>query len=223
MQIGLISDIHANIDALHAVLAALDGVDQIICAGDLTGYYTHPGEVVDEIRKRRIQTLAGNHDVYLTHPPVNPNNLLRASIEFTHRHLDAAQEQFLAGLPVERWVTIDGVRLAIFHGSPWNPKEEYIYPDYKNFHNFETIEADIIVMGHTHRPMHVKVGDRLVVNPGSVGQPRDGDRRASFAILDTSSRHVRFERAAFDMEAVEAQASQAGLARVAKLEISTEN
>jgi putative phosphoesterase len=208
MRIGLISDIHANVSALRAVLDALGEVDAILCAGDLTGYNEFPNEVIEEIQSRGVQTIAGNHDVYLWAPPASPNAILKRSIDFTRGVITPANLQFLTGLPCQRMFNFDGVRVAMYHGSPWDPQEEYIYPDYRTWERFAQIDADIVVLGHTHRPILRQIGALTVVNPGSVGQPRDGDPRPSYAVLETLSRKVELARVDMGKSSFQTRQSQ---------------
>ncbi|MGD1277673.1 MAG: metallophosphoesterase family protein [Tepidisphaeraceae bacterium] len=213
MRIGLIADVHANLQALRAVLEALSGVDAILCAGDLTGYFTCPNEVIDELSGRGIEFIAGNHDVYLRRPPASANATLRRSLEFTRATITKKNADALAAAPCQKHLTLDGLRISLFHGSPWDAQEQYIYPDFKDWQRFAEVDADVIVLGHTHRPFLREVAGRLVINPGSCGQPRDGDPRASFAVLDTRTRQVQFARAAYDVDAAVDEAQRLGLGR----------
>jgi putative phosphoesterase len=197
--------------ALEATLRKLRDVDALVCAGDLTGYYTWPDEVVAELIERGVRFIAGNHDRYLQSAPPNCGPLLAQSIEFTRRRLSPKNATLLAEKTCSAAMTFDGVRLAVFHGSPWDAQEQYIYPDFAGFDRFAGVDADVIVLGHTHRPMLREVAGRLVVNPGSCGQPRDGDDRAAYAVLDTATRQVSFGRVEYDIDAVAAAVDRAGL------------
>jgi putative phosphoesterase len=194
MRIGLISDIHANLPALRAVLDVLEQADQILCAGDMTGYFQSPNEVIAELRARNVTMISGNHDVYLHRPPANPNAILRRSLDETHGAISTENIAFLAALPCEMKLTLGGVRIAMYHGSPWNAQEQYIYPDFREWERFAEIDADIVVLGHTHRPILRQIGSVTLINPGSVGQPRDGDSRPAYAILDSNTRQVQLCR-----------------------------
>ncbi len=211
MKIGLISDIHANLRGLEAALACLEDVDQILCAGDLTGYYTQPNEVIAKLRERGVKWIAGNHDVYLRGIPATANGALPTSVEFTRNAITAENATLLATAPCQMRVLVGGLHIAVFHGSPWNPQDEYIYPDFKEWERFVAVDADVVVMGHTHRPLLRYVAGKCIVNPGSVGQPRDGDPRAAYAVLDTEGVAVTFGRAAFDAAAADQEAAAAGL------------
>lgn len=212
MLVGLISDPHANLYGLRAALDSLRHVDLVLCAGDLTGYYTRPNEVIELLAERRALFITGNHDAYLAQgAPTRANDVLRRSIDFTRERLTEENARLLAAVPPEMRLNLDGLSIAMFHGSPWDPLEQYIYPDYGDWDAFAEVDADVIVLGHTHRPVLRHIGGRVVVNPGSCGQPRDYDPRAAFAVLDTRPREVRLERVTYDIDAVEAEVRDAGL------------
>ncbi len=196
MRVGLISDIHGNLPALRAVLDALRDADAIFCAGDITGYFESPNEVIAELRERGVEMIAGNHDVYLRNPPASANAILRRSLDMTRSLITRENLDFLSTLPCEKRFALDGLRIAMYHGSPWNPQEQYIYPDFGNWERFAEIDADVVVLGHTHRPILRQIGSVALVNPGSVGQPRDGDPRPSYAVLETPSGRIELARAA---------------------------
>lgn len=205
MKIGIIADIHSNIYGLQAVLQELENIDTILCAGDIVGYYTFVNEVFDELRKRNIKCILGNHDAYLLGrlDLLSFNPSARASLLFTRdniakNNLDYLENIGKAHLDIE----IDGLKISIRHGSPWNELEEYIYPDYLKFERFQQIEADLVILGHTHWPMIKRVGKVMVLNPGSCGQPRDYNPQASYAIFDTKTRDVIIKRIEYDVNKV---------------------
>ncbi len=198
MKIGLVADIHANRPALTAVLRELQGVDRIWCSGDITGYYPDPNGVITDLLAHRVETIKGNHDWYLENPPSSPNAFLHQSISHTLSWITPEYRLLLQDLPLEKTWELDGLRIKMYHGSPWDILEEYIYPDYSHFERFLALEADIIILGHTHYPILREIQGRMIINPGSCGQPRDGDTRAAFAVLDTQTRAVDFRRVAYD-------------------------
>jgi len=202
MKLGLIADLHSNEPALKAVLDTLSFADRILCAGDIVGYYTDPNNVISNLLEHDVTYIVGNHDWYLDNPPDKPNQLLSQSIEFTRSVIIPSYRQLLADAPSQVQLEIDGIKMAMYHGSPWDSLEEYIYPDYPHFEKFADVESDVIVLGHTHYPMIRRINGRLLINPGSCGQPRDNDWRASCAILDTKSIDVSIIRVEYDVDQV---------------------
>lgn len=196
MTIAFISDIHGNYEALKAVLSEIDGlgIDRVYCAGDVVGYYSQVNECCAELQSRKIPTVMGNHDWYMAgggfcSRSKSVNDCLvyqRGVIE--DRHLD-----WLKSLPAH--LQVDGVKMV--HGGWCDPIDEYLKPveDY-----FEHLLGDIFVSGHTHVQLVQRFGSKLYCNPGSVGQPRDGDPRAAFAIFDGQGFALR--RVAYDMQKV---------------------
>ncbi|GAJ13253.1 unnamed protein product, partial [marine sediment metagenome] len=124
------------------------------------------------------------------------------SFEYTKNHITNINLDKLRNAPLQQELSIDGLKVVMFHASPWDKLEEYVYPDYPDFEKFEVVDADVIILGHTHYPMIKQIGGRLIINPGSCGQPRDYDPRASFAILDTLTKEVSIERVQYDVEEV---------------------
>jgi putative phosphoesterase len=202
MKLGVISDVHGNAPALAAVLRAMEPVDALLCLGDAVGYYPFSSCVCRTLRSRCTIVLAGNHDRYVTAPPPAPNALLQASLDMVRATLSEVERGWLAALP-EAWAAeVDGVRLMAMHGSPWDALEEYVYPDHPRLDRFASLPADVVFLGHTHRPMRVNTGNVLVVNPGSVGQPRDGCPDAAWAVLDTATQKVELHRVAYNAAVV---------------------
>ena len=196
-MIGIISDIHGNFVALKEVLHKLDqlGVSEIVCLGDTAGYYSQINECCVELRERNIPTIMGNHDFYLTTDGICPRSQSATEclayqagiIKPTHLH-------WLAHLP--RTAVING--LALVHGG-WNdPLEEYMTPSTDYFSNREGL---MFASGHTHKQLMWTDGVKHYCNPGSVGQPRDGDPRSSFATFD--GQRFNLHRVEYDIPAVQ--------------------
>ncbi|WP_066834818.1 metallophosphoesterase family protein [Rufibacter ruber] len=212
MRIALFSDIHANLPALEAVLADMDNqnLDALYCLGDLVGYGTWPNEVVAEIRKRKIPTIAGNYDegVGLGSPNCGcayktdtEKGLGQQSIDYTNHVVTAETRQYLRHLPRHLRLTFmddsqtgNKIEVLMVHGSP-RKINEYLFEDRpeKSFlHLFEAANADILFFGHTHKPYHralayEQAGQtryRHAINIGSVGKPKDGDPRSCYVILE---------------------------------------
>lgn len=201
MRIGLISDIHANLPALQAVLTALGEVDKIVCVGDLVGYYAEPNEVCDLIRDLEAICIRGNHDAYVTGALI-PNASRRADYrcDWTRAVISESNLSWLEKLPAEAKIHVDDVIVTIRHASPWD-EETYLYPDAQATREVELASNEILVVGHTHRPMVMQAGAGLLVNPGAVGQPRDYNPDSSFAILYTETKCVVHARAKYDVSA----------------------
>jgi len=189
VRLGLIADIHANAEGLRQGLEILADCDEVLCAGDVMYQYRFRAEVLDLLDERGVLSISGNHDRTILTAPGHP---LRAPNAVPS---DALAR--LAALPDHISTDLGGLRIAMFHGSPWDEAAQchYIYPDdQRALRRVATVEADVVVLGHTHIPFHLLVGERLVVNPGSVGECRDGTNTLSCAVLDTATRAVEVRR-----------------------------
>jgi len=229
LRYAIISDLHANLPALTAVLDEIDrvGVDRIVCLGDVVGYNANPNECVKIIRERQIPTLCGNHDAVAcgTADPWGFNPIALAAALWTRQNLEPSHLAWLRGLP-------DSQRFPDFlavHGSPTN-RDIYLFGwedamPQMNFLRSQSIS--LCFFGHTHCPgifsmdgvYTIKNGAGLVlgeddvflVNPGSVGQPRDGDPRAAYGIFDTETREFQLARVAYPVEQAAGRIIEAGL------------
>ena len=207
MIVGVIADIHGNRVALDAVLDDMPPVDALVCAGDVVGYNPWPGACVDALRERGVATVMGNHDrAVATGTDFSFNSMAGAGVAYAREQLDDEQLAWLAGLPDER-TEFDG-RMKIVHGHPDDP-DRYTYPDM--FAADMLDDEDVLVLGHTHVQHHESYDDGIVLNPGGVGQPRDGDPRAAYATLDLDAMNVNEHRVEYDIERVERAVSEAGL------------
>lgn len=188
MRILLLADIHANWPALQAVTA--EPHDLCICLGDLVDYALDPAPCIAWARDKARYCVRGNHDHGVAqNVPVSGRNgfkyLTTVTRPLTRERLSSADLRFLARLPVSRMATLENTRFLFVHASPRDPLDEYAPADAdfwaRRLHN---VDADVVCVGHTHQPYVLTVGEKLVINPGSVGQPRDGDPRASFALIE---------------------------------------
>lgn len=189
MKIGLIADVHCNLPGLRRALDLLHDCSDILCAGDLLYQYRFSNEVLALLRERDVRAIVGNHDKTILYTPSHP---LRSSPS-----IDPLYLSYLSQLPSELALDLGSLRLAMFHGSPWDesdsPTAYYIYPqDRRQVDRLSSVQADVIILGHTHVPFSTWVGPTLVVNPGSCGESRDGTDTLSCAMLDTSARRVEF-------------------------------
>jgi putative phosphoesterase len=210
MRIGLISDIHANLAALDAVLGAMPEIDLLACCGDIVGYYAEPNEVCDELRARNALCVRGNHDAYVL-GALEPNAARRAAYrtDWTRQRLRKDNLEWLAALPVERRIDLDRATIILRHASPWD-EETYLYADSPRLQDIELEESEILAVGHTHRPILHRAGRGLLVNPGSVGQPRDWNPLASYALLGLPSKAVDFKRVPYDVRSVQSALTERG-------------
>jgi putative phosphoesterase len=207
MKIALFSDIHANLPALQAFFKEVDArkVDQLYCLGDLVGYNIWPNEVINEIRKRNIPTIAGNYDFGIGRTSDDcgcayKTDLEKAngavSISYTNQVVKEKERDYLRTLPahikVEFQLNQDKLNLLLVHGSP-RRINEYLFEDRdeKSIHRImEQADADIMCFGHTHKPYHRVLNDiegkdhfRHAINIGSVGKPKDGNPKGGYVIL----------------------------------------
>jgi len=207
MNVGVLSDIHSNRVAFEAVLADAPELDALVCAGDVVGYNPWPAECVAMVREREIPTVMGNHDrAVASGTAFRFNSMAKAGVEHARQRLTEDQREWLAGLPNER-LAFDG-RVKVVHGHPDDP-DHYTRPE--EFSPALLDDEDVLVMGHTHVQHHEVYDEGVVLNPGSVGQPRDGDPRAAYAILDLDDLSVEERRVEYDVEAVQAVVADTGL------------
>ena len=205
MLIGLISDVHSNIVALKAVLEELDELEVkiILHAGDIVRYNPYPDETIDLFKKKKIVSILGNHDrAFITGDTSDFNPYAAAAMEWTRNAASQDSLNYILRLKDTVTIVVNGERIVLFHKSP-NNFQEYICPGDVTPDLLSNINGDVLVLGHTHIPFIMDYGTRgLVVNPGSVGQPRDGNPDASFAVLDTVTRKIEHKRTKYDVEKV---------------------
>lgn len=222
MLIALISDIHSNFEALQAVWKKIKHADVILCIGDLVGYGASPDEVVefvrDQMKKRTFLCVRGNHDNAIAFgADWHFNPYARQAVRWHQRIMKSENLEFLRKLPVRQIFTDDtGRSYLIIHGSPRAPLDEYLFPwlpDSEFRAVLSYVRQDDLLLGHTHMPMLVEIGERRIINPGAVGQPRDGDWRAAYAIIDTETSEITFKRVEYDVQKAARKIIEAGLPR----------
>ncbi len=186
MKLGIVADVHCNIEGLRTALELMGPVDELVCAGDALYQFRFSNEVLALLRERGARYILGNHERVLLGPW---GEAVRSSPHIRRDLLD-----YMAGQPYYLETRVNGRRLVVVHGSPFDPHDEYLYPNSPNLQKLAQIEADFIVLGHTHYHMAHQVGRSLVVNPGSAGEPRDHRNgfRLSCAVLDTETGEVIF-------------------------------
>ncbi|MBZ6497165.1 metallophosphoesterase family protein [Natrinema longum] len=202
MRVGLISDIHANLPALEAVLDDMPPVDDIICVGDVVGYNPWPQECLERVQAVSSLVVQGNHDRNVETPHrYEHNEMAHAGLELAQKELTDEQREWLAELPLRMEFAEDAYRLVHSHPDP-NRLGSYVRPAQFPKMRPYLDEYDGIVLGHTHVQHEATIDGRLIVNPGSVGQPRDRDERAAYAVLDTAADEVELRRVEYDINRV---------------------
>lgn len=228
MRFAVLSDIHSNLAALQAVRAELPAVDEIWVLGDIVGYGPQPNEVIGVLQAMGARSVLGNHDGAAIGTVdtgwFNPD--AERAISWTGEVIDENSRAYLATLPEVR---VEGELTAV-HGSPRDPIWEYITGPGVAAANLPAFETRVCLHGHTHVPIVYRSDDgqvgpvpatldapvsiragRSLVNPGSVGQPRDGNPAASYLVLDTEADSIQFRRVAYDIDATQKLMRQAGL------------
>lgn len=234
MRALVLSDLHANADALRAVFSRVrrKKFDAVICLGDFVGYGAEPNQVLDVMRtiKGRKLYIRGNHDRVVAGREEGTafNPAARVAADWTRDHLSAPNRRFLERLPVG---PIERHGILLCHGSP-HDEDEYVFHEMHAAEIFDATEAPIVLYGHTHLPaifsadaagcvrgstvrdeatFALQSGLRFLINPGSVGQPRDHNPRASFAIVDTDRMRAQFFRVPYDVAKTQMAIRKAGL------------
>ena len=207
MKIAVLSDIHGNHVALQKVLNEIKNtsIKKIFIAGDFIGYYFWPKEVLSMISGLDVIAIQGNHEEMffnIINQKLCLADILKkygSGIEEALKNLEESQIRWLRNLPVSNNCVIDGRKISLFHGSPWDPNF-YVYPNSDDsiiMRCFQE-EADLIILGHTHIQMELTHNKKKLLNPGSVGQPRDGRVGAQWAIVDLKTLKVNFMCTEYD-------------------------
>lgn len=229
MRVGIVSDIHANLAAFQAVLADMGAVDTLWCLGDLVGYGPDPNECIALLRRHEHICIVGNHDqAAIGNLDISEFNAAAAiSARWTSQALTPESLAYLQSLP-ERLVWGD---FTLAHGSPREPVWEYILDESGAAAGFAYFDTGACLVGHTHCPALYRLSsvnrvtgttpgagdcfilgdDRIIANPGGVGQPRDGDPRAAYALLDTQSRVLEWRRVAYPIQTTQDRMREAAL------------
>jgi len=219
LKYAVISDIHSNLDALRVITDKIPRAMPILCLGDIVGYGPQPNEVIEVIQDLNpLATLMGNHDYAVTTGDVEGFSTHAATaIEWTRRHITSRNLQFLSNLRSEIHLELEKTHAALYHGSPIDSLSEYIYPEISNEEAESLIKlsgGQVVLLGHTHIPMRFSLNNRILGNPGSVGQPRDGNPDASLGFLTVSAagkcdfEHVRVK---YDVDSTAGKIRRAGL------------
>ena len=211
MKICLLSDIHGNYEALKECIREAKelGVKRFISLGDYVGYYYEPHKCIDLLLKINATCIRGNHEnIFLDtkkdkkkldfYVSKYGNGIKIALLKLKNKHI-----KFLKKLPKIKKINLDGKKAILCHGSPWST-DEYIYPNKFSIYKerLKKFDYDFIFLGHTHYQMEKKISKKIIINPGSVGQPRDGGNLAKWAILDTSNNKCFLKKTKFNREKV---------------------
>ena len=212
MKILVVADIHSNWPALRAIDERFDAC---LFAGDLVDYGTDPLPCIRWVQSHAAALVRGNHDHAVAHRVHAPGgNGFRSLAAATRRQhwqvLSGDDVQFLGRMPVTRSIVIGETSFFLVHGTPRDPLDEYLTDDAEAWSaRLQSIDADFVCVGHTHVPFHLDLGRTQVLNPGSVGQPRDGDPRCSYAVIEDG--RVEFRRVEYDVEATIRHMRESGL------------
>ena len=211
MKIGILADIHANLPALESVIRAAQSIkiEKWFVLGDLVGYYYWPLACIEMLRKLDAEIIAGNHDRMVCDCFDAPELLAPLVEQYGSGHrivveqLSNLDAKWLDMLQSNKNIKIKGKTVHLCHGSPWNPSE-YIYPDspVEIWKNATNLGCNLIFYGHSHYANLVEYKEILIVNPGSVGQPRDRLGGAQWAIWDLDTDNISFRREEYDTSVV---------------------
>ena len=196
MKMGLISDVHGNYEALKAVLSKLDGmgINEVYCMGDVVGYYSQVNEVCEELISREVRCVMGNHDWYMASDTLCPRSRsVNDCLAYQRKVITEKNLDWLKSFPTQRQV--ENFRLV--HGGWLDPIDEYLEPTGEYFAG---VDGEVFISGHTHVQTLKIFPGKTYCNPGSVGQPRDNDPRAAFAVYDNGM--ISLHRVEYDMQRV---------------------
>ncbi|RKY12830.1 MAG: metallophosphoesterase [Planctomycetota bacterium] len=232
MRYAIISDIHANLEALEAVLADIkkENVDKCVCVGDIVGYGANPHECIELVKKHCSVCVAGNHD-FATIERTNIeffNQYARQATLWTRKNITEDDRKYLESLPLV--ADVDD-RFTLVHGTLYAPALfDYIQTTFDAYLSLQVLQKPLCFVGHSHVPIsfflddavtystepviQLKEGVKAVINVGSVGQPRDDDPRAAYAVYDTEKNLVVIKRVEYDVEKAIKKIRDAGLPEI---------
>lgn len=220
MKVVVISDIHSNFVALEAVMVDIDEkfeeIDFYLNVGDIIGYGPYPNEVCDLLKGlNNLISVKGNHEeALITGDTSGLISVASEAIEWTNKNISNKNLSFLKKMNEYEALKLNGFKVFLVHGSPRDYLHEYLRPDfsdelYKWF--LKDTDADLIVTGHTHVSFVKEFGRKLVMNAGSVGQPRDGNPASCYAVLDTEKPEIKFHRVNYNVDKVMEKVNEVGL------------
>lgn len=232
MRYGIFSDIHSNLEAFEAVIAAYkkEAIDKYLCVGDVVGYAANPKECLAEVRQIAAATVAGNHDWAAVElfPDNYFNPVAKIAITWTRQNLSESESNFLKSLPL----LFQNADLTLVHGTLNNPEEfSYLFSSSLAEETFKLLTTPVCFVGHTHIPgmfvqdkngairylrqaiLDILPENRYIINVGSVGQPRDANPKAAYCVFDTHKRQVCIKRVTYSMSDTVKKIDAAGLPR----------
>ncbi|MHA2203001.1 MAG: metallophosphoesterase family protein [Candidatus Hodarchaeales archaeon] len=227
-SLGVISDIHSNIKALEASLIDMEfnypEIEEIYCIGDLVGYGPDPKKCIEFLFKNSLvkKIVKGNHEHYIdqSFTPSQVTPLAKAAIDYQINNIPLELRWELAQFPQIITSKHLNVEITLVHGSPQYPLAAYIYPNTREqedlFQYMINVEVDILILGHTHVPFIRKKAanddkELLMLNPGAIGQPRDNDPKASYAVIDVQNMEAEIRRVDYDIDSVAKRIISVGL------------
>lgn len=212
MLVTLISDIHANFEALSAISEVVESTDMVICLGDIVGYYCQVNEVIDYLRKIDAHCILGNHDNFVLRgyntdiPPA-----VKFGIDYAKQVINNDNLKWLSELPLVIGDIIDGKSILMVHGSPWNPMNDYLYSNNQRVFDLYDFQYDVIAFGQTHRRFKLIQAEKpYILNPGSIGQSRDVICKACALIWNTQTMDVEWVIRNYDSSKVIEEAIKHG-------------
>ena len=186
MRLGIVSDIHCNIEALDQAVERMGPIDELLCAGDACYQFRFSNAVAKRLRALGAKYVLGNHEDIL----LSPDGIRAQQSDKVNQDL----LEWTRGIPHYIRTQVNGKRLLMFHSTPWPPYKDYLYPSSPELERLSQEDADYIIYGHTHYQLQRRIGRALVINPGSTGEPRDPSNafQLSCVVLDTQTDEVIF-------------------------------
>ncbi len=216
MRLGVIADVHSNIHALRSAADVMEaeGVEKVFFAGDAVGYGANPNECCETIRKICHRSIRGNHDeAVVTKTCSGMNPYAHAAANWTIDALNESARMFLGSLGSSAKEVIEKRTIAMYHGSP-RAMNDYVYVESAQEDIIDIAKADLVILGHTHMPYVKEFARGVILNPGSVGQPRDGDPHGSLAVVETDPLKCRIIRFDYPIDDAAKAITEQGLPHV---------
>lgn len=214
MKVAFIADIHSNLEALKVVLKEINkqNIKKIFCLGDVIGYASNPNECLEIVKEINIPCCMGNHELAV----INQNALgfnvyATEAIEWTISKITKGNLDFIKTFPEKIEIVLDDIKILMIHGSPFDPINDYVFPDYPLERIVDVVDSEVVVMGHTHFPFIKEIKSCLIINCGAVGQPRDHNPDACYVVLDTKNIIAKIYRARYDIKTTAEKITKNGL------------